>query len=84
MGPEYTLEKLSKKKENKLPVATRPGAILVRATINFCIRIPEFDCDVLFQFVFEFHSMNTRNRLHKSRLSVGYMSNRSNVDCCLP
>ena len=53
----------------------RTWTFRIRASIYFCISISKFNCNIPFQFILKFNSVNTRNCFYKSRFAVSYMSN---------
>lgn len=48
-----------------------------------CYKLTEFDGDVTFQFVLEANSVDAGDGFHHCRLSVSYMTDSSDVYCCL-
>ena len=51
--------------------------------VNFSIRVTKFDSNVLFQFLLVSNGRLAGDRLHYGRLSVGYVANRTDVNCGL-
>lgn len=65
-------------------VARRPGAVRIIALVYFRIGITQLDCDIPLQLVLESHGLDPRNGLYYRTLSVGDVTDCSDVDCSLP
>lgn len=62
------------------PEASWSRAVLKVALVNLRIRVTELDGNVALQLVLEADSLDTRNSLHNSGLSVSDVADGSNID----
>ena len=55
----------------------------INRSINDATNEPKFNGDVFLQLILEANGLDTTDCLHNSRFAVSYMTDRTNVYCCL-